>query len=360
MTAQPVEFTIDELTIPDRVDGEHGAAFAEMIDVRNIIEAQIFGSEDLAVSAAELLPNYHDAFQPKRVLVARVNGHIVGRSIYEYAPAASESVAWLTAEVPYEHRHRGIGGALLEGVEAMAVADGRTSVQTYALADMLEGERLESPTGFGSLPLQADGVSFLVNRGWTLEQVERASKLTLPVDDEVFERHLSEAHAASEGYRVHTWISRTPPEWREGMALLSTRMSTDAPSAGLDSPEDPWTVERLLDYEERHAASPRRLFFAAVEHIDSGQLAGYTALSVPAEVDRSVTQDDTIVMREHRGHRLGMLLKLANIEHLEREDPGHPSITTFNAEENRHMLSVNEAVGFVPVGYEGAWQKKLG
>lgn len=52
-----------------------------------------------------------------------------------------------------------------------------------------------------------------------------------------------------------------------------------------------------------------------------------------------------------------MLLKLANIEHLERVRPGHPAITTFNAEENRHMLSVNEAVGFVATAYEGAWKK---
>lgn len=51
-----------------------------------------------------------------------------------------------------------------------------------------------------------------------------------------------------------------------------------------------------------------------------------------------------------------MLLKVAN---LERERPGHPSVITFNAEENRHMLSVNEAVGFTPFVYEGAWKTVL-
>lgn len=64
-------------------------------------------------------------------------------------------------------------------------------------------------------------------------------------------------------------------------------------------------------------------------------------------------------MREHRGHRLGMLLKIANIQHLQERHPGHPQITTFNAEENRFMLDVNEAVGFVAFAYEGAWLKKL-
>jgi hypothetical protein len=54
-----------------------------------------------------------------------------------------------------------------------------------------------------------------------------------------------------------------------------------------------------------------------------------------------------------------MLLKVANLAHLESASPGHPSVTTFNAEENRHMLSVNEAVGFEPFAYESAWRKDL-
>jgi hypothetical protein len=54
-----------------------------------------------------------------------------------------------------------------------------------------------------------------------------------------------------------------------------------------------------------------------------------------------------------------MLLKVANLSRLAREFPGHPAVITFNAEENRHMLSVNEAVGFVPISQESAWRKDL-
>ena len=105
--------------------------------------------------------------------------------------------------------------------------------------------------------------------------------------------------------------------------------------------------------------SPRVRHAAAVEHIPTGRLVGYTILSVPRQAHRAVDQYATIVIREHRGHRLGMLLKVGNLAHLARVRPGHPSVMTFNAEENRFMLDVNEAVGFVPVANESAWRKDL-
>ena len=97
----------------------------------------------------------------------------------------------------------------------------------------------------------------------------------------------------------------------------------------------------------------------AASLLPTGAVAGFTELSVPPQVGRAVSQEDTIVLKDHRGHRLGMLMKLANLQYLEEAAPGHPSVTTFNAEENRHMLDVNEAIGFVPVGYEGSWKKVL-
>lgn len=354
-------FDIEELVIPASLDDPDGAAFREMVDVRNAIETWTFGSPDLEYSAEELHPGWLDPYEPKRLLVARVEGRMVARAIHETRTEGSPEVAWLSVEVLPEDRHRGIGSALLDRLEAIARENGRTVLHAYAIAKELPGERLPSPTGFGSVPLADPGVGFLRDRGWTLEQVERSSRLDLPVAADVLDAHLARASAASgPDYRVHTWIDRTPRQWLEDIALLSTRMSTDAPAAGMDAGEETWTVERVIDYEDKQAASPRRQLVAAVEHVPSGSLVGYTELSVPPEPGRAVSQEDTIVMREHRGHRLGMLLKIANIEHLARTYPGHPSITTFNAEENRHMLAVNEAVGFVPVAYEGAWKKLLG
>jgi hypothetical protein len=43
---------------------------------------------------------------------------------------------------------------------------------------------------------------------------------------------------------------------------------------------------------------------------------------------------------------------LASFPHVE-------AVATWNAEENRPMLDVNEAMGFRPIGLEGGWQKRL-
>ena len=67
-------------------------------------------------------------------------------------------------------------------------------------------------------------------------------------------------------------------------------------------------------------------------------------------------QEDTLILHEHRGHRLGMLIKAVNLRALRTASPESSSVLTYNAEENRHMLDVNEALGFVPIGYEGAWR----
>ena len=136
-------------------------------------------------------------------------------------------------------------------------------------------------------------------------------------------------------------------------------MTTDAPQGDLDEPAEEWTIERLDDFEREIEEGPRFMVTAAAEHVPSGELVGFTQLMVARDATRPVDQDDTIVLKEHRGHRLGMLLKIANIRQLEEVAPGHPSIITFNAEENRPMLDVNEAVGFLPVGYEAAWQKTI-
>lgn len=357
-----MSFMIEELAVPTALDGSPAArAFAETVDARNAAYAAVVGSDDLSYTAEELLPGWQPSVhEPRRLFGARVDGRIVARGVYETrSDGDAANTAWAQVQVDPAFGGRGIGRALADAVEQAARDDAKEQIHVYAGAAPQDGPRLEPPTGFGSLPADAREVRFLLARGYALEQVTRGSRLALPVDPALFAERLAAAEARADGYRVHRWERYAPEGWLDDLAMLATRMSTDAPSGGLDEEEDIWTVERWLDQEREQTDSPRVILFSAVEHLASGHLVGYTELSVPPEVERPADQGDTIVMREHRGHRLGMLLKLANIAYLEERFPGHGSIVTFNAEENRPMLDVNEAVGFAPFTYEGAWQLKL-
>lgn len=350
---------IGEVTAPARIDDADAAAFVEALKVGNAVDRDAFGTGDVSYLPAEELPRWHDPHEPKRLLAARHDGRIVGVALYQILAAADADIAWLQVQVLPEFRSRGIGTALADAVEAWAIADGKRQLVVYAVSADGPGDRIPSPTGYGSVPADNPEVRFLRRRGYTLEQIERASRLPLPVLD--LDARVEAATAASgRDYRVHTWVDPVPERWREDVAVLFTRMSTDEPTGAIDHPEDPWTAERIVEAEKRQESSPRTHLTAAIEHAPTGRLVGLTDLTVPAEPDRAVEQQSTIVLAEHRGHRLGMLLKVANLAHLQTLKPGHPSIVTFNAEENRFMLSTNESVGFVPLAYEGAWRKVIG
>ncbi|MDQ2699681.1 MAG: GNAT family N-acetyltransferase, partial [Actinomycetota bacterium] len=327
-------FTIDEVAIPQVVDAPNAAAFVRAIELGNAVEAIGFGTPDLAFEPDEELPHWKNPQQPMRLLVARVDDRIVGRGIYETQVGEQSDSGWLVTQVLPEFRGHGIGTALADAVESMARADGKAKALVYTGLQDAAGSRIPSPTGFGSIPAEHPDVRFLLARGYRFEQVERLSRLPLPVrglDDLV----TAAAAASGPDYVVHTYVGATPERWLDDLALLATRMSTDAPSAGLEEPEDVWTAERIVESDARSAQSPRTRLTAVVEHVPFGRLAGFTVLNAPRQRHRSVAQWATLVLREHRGHRLGMLLKVANLQHLARVAPGHPSVTTFNAEENR-------------------------
>jgi GNAT superfamily N-acetyltransferase len=336
--------------------------YRRAVDLRNAVEALGYGSDDFASSAEEDLPSWHREHEPRELFLAQLP-HVpepVGRGFLETRPVDGWPVAWVAVQVLPEYRRHGIGTALADAVESAAASTGARRLLVYVVSPDAPGERMQAPTGSGSVPLANDEVRFLLARGYRLEQVERGSRLPLPLPPDDLARRLEHALAASGiDYRLVRWIGGTPVHRREDMATLLTRMSTDAPSAGLDEPEDLWTVERLVAQQESDAKAPVTSLTAAVEHVPSGRLVAFSELSVSDAVSRAVWQEDTLVLREHRGQGLGLLVKLGNLQQLHDERPGHPSVITFNAEENRHMLAINEQLGFLPVGYEGAWRKDL-
>ena len=89
-------------------------------------------------------------------------------------------------------------------------------------------------------------------------------------------------HTSTPGYVIETSTDDTLDEWLEDRAHLQRRMSTDAPMGGLVMVADPWDAERIREHDDRIASSGREIVTAAVEHVRSGTLAGFTEIIASA------------------------------------------------------------------------------
>ncbi len=353
------DITFRPLPVPSTMDAPGGEDFAEMVRLRNAIYRELSGHDDHRIEADELLPHYQPTEYERRLgWLVIDDGTAIGRIGLDLPSEKDSKVAFWLIELLRERWGRGIGSAAYELVEAIARENGRTVLQTWAEHPAADGPRLAPPTGFGEIP-EDHMARFLVRHGYTLEQVERNSAFDLTGPFERVEQLLAEARAASQDYRVVQWFAPTPAEFVEGYAWMKSRMSTDAPSAALEFDEEAWDAARLAQHDARYTDSGRTLQVTAAQHIATGRLCAFNELVIGKDRTAASHQEDTLVLKEHRGHKLGTLVKCAGLLSWRDVAPQSPRVLTYNAEENRPMLDINEAIGFVPIAYNGAWKKVL-
>ncbi|MDF2507347.1 MAG: hypothetical protein K0Q52_1206 [Microbacterium sp.] len=355
------EPTITPLIVPASIDDDTAAEFRAYGELnRQICDEQV-GLPDLAEDAAQVLPGWRDDTDSlDRGFVARVAGEIVGMVTISFAQEEEANAAELDMLVPEAHWGHGIEKALLAHAEDEARARGRTVLQLWSLHRPEETERMLVPrTGWGRIP--ATPLSDLAeSAGFTLEQVERNSEFDLRSDPALLRTALAEANAhAGAQYRIVEWMLPTPPELRSKYAAILARLSTDAPSGEMDFVAEVWDADRVARRDARMTESGRAVSVTAVQHVPTGDLVAYNELVIGTDRTGVTHQQGTLVSKDHRGHRLGTIVKCANLLRWQELMPHSPVVSTFNAEENRPMLSINERIGFRPVSYAGAWQKKL-
>jgi GNAT superfamily N-acetyltransferase len=357
-TLTSIEFR--PLVIPQTIDGPDAADFREMVRIRNIVYREISGHDDGAVPADELLPHVRsDEYRLLDMWVVIDADRFVGRVGVEVPLQDGSKVAFWFIELLREVWGRGIGSSAYELVERRAREHGRTILQSWAEHSAAPGPRLASPTGFGEIP-EDHAARFFRRHGYALEQVERNSAFDLTGSFENVERLLREAEAVSgTQYRVVQWFAPTPPEYVAGYAWMKSRMSTDAPSADLVFDEEPWDAARIAQHDAKYTDVGRLILVTAAQHIATGELCAFNELVIGKDRTEATQQEDTLVLKEHRGHKLGTLVKCAGLLTWRTLAPDSPRVITYNAEENRPMLDINEAIGFTPIAYEGAWKKVL-
>lgn len=344
-----------------RTLGEEGSdAFHTVVRLVNERSRRLWGHSDFEESAAAQLAVMQPRKDGIRVLLAPAGPNPAGVAVLVLPLADNTRVAWLDILVDPAAEGHGLGRALLHAAEAYAAAHGRTVLEgeTEHTAARDGREVLRPETGAGEVPADR-AARFALAAGFTLEQADRISVLqTAEADPEpVLERSLQHVRGR---YELVAWTGSVPDELLADYAFLRRRMSTDAPMGDLDWEEENWDAARVRLSERIRAAAGYDVLCCAVRDTASGTLAGHTVLEVSRERPGAAMQDDTLVLTEHRGHGLGMLLKAANLHRLGRQFPAVERVYTWNAEENRYMLRINEALGFRPAGWAGQWQKRLG
>lgn len=354
-TLTDIEFR--PLVIPAAVDAPDAADFLEMVRVRNLVYREISGHDDHAIAADELLPHFAPSEYEERTMWIIVDGDsVIGRAAIDFPLEKDSKVGFWLIEIQRASWGRGIGTAAYELIERTARERGRSVLQSWAEHPAAPGPTLAPPTGFGTIP-HDHAARFFLRHGYSLEQVERNSAFDLTAPFDTVERLLAEARAASPEYRVVQWFAPTPPEFVDGYAWMKSRMVTDAPAAGLEFDEETWDAARIAEHDAKYVG--RTMQVTAAQHIATGELCAFNELVIGKNRTEASHQEDTLVLKEHRGHKLGTLVKCAGLLSWREIAPLSPRVITYNAEENRPMLDINEAIGFAPIAYEGAWKKVL-
>ena len=268
-----------------------------------------------AVAAADApwehpwLPSRFDSFlrlgwdgEPPVCYLASIDGRPVGSAFVFYSERDNTHLGWTWLAILPDRRRQGYGSALFEHVVAEIRTAGRTSVGT----DGWESER---------------ALGFAARHGLERKSqaIMRRQHLTDFAPGRLQELY-DEVAAAAKEYELVRVVGRTPEHMVEAMVELVSAIN-DAPTDDLDIEDEVFSPERLAAYEEAAMARGSRLYRLVARHKDTGELGGHTVIAVEDERPEIGDQHDTAVAKAHRGHRLGLFLKVAMLLWLAEAEP---------------------------------------
>ncbi|MCC3281218.1 MULTISPECIES: GNAT family N-acetyltransferase [Arthrobacter] len=349
---------VEPLVLPQSTESPDAGGFLAAAGLFNAHQREIWGNDDFCETPqAQLARLQSTPTRRRQLLVARSGSgqEILGVAQLNFPLTDNLHTGTVNVVVDARSRRRGIGAALCAAAGELASADGRRTLIAET-EHPLDGGEERAGGGPASFIPQDAAASFASACGFSLELVERISRLDLPVDGpgEGFP-----GSAAGAGYELVFWQDACPDALVDAYAQLRQKMSTDAPLGGLDLLPEVWDVPRVREAEGKARGMGYDVLVCAVRHTASGELAGHTVLEVARSNPAVAYQDDTLVLHRHRGNRLGMMMKAGNLRRLGQLFPEVQRVYTWNAEENRYMLAINLQLGFRAIGYSGEWQKEL-
>lgn len=277
---------------------------------------------------------------PRQAWLARDDtGEAVGCYRLTLPDKDNPTVGFCELTVTPERRRAGAGSELLAHCADRAREAGRSRLHGSAL-DGSAGEAFARGKG-------ASG---------GIDEVMRAMQI-----DEGLPARLSalqeEAQPHAAGYEMMSWRAPTPEE-NLGELVELHKIIADAPRdegivpSALDA-------DRVRSMEAAMLAMGGRIYTVVSRHTVSGQLVALTQVAIDPDIPGWGFQQLTSVRREHRGHRLGLLVKIAMLNLLAGNEPDLRHIFTGNAGANDHMIAINELLGYKIAAVIRSWELDL-
>jgi GNAT superfamily N-acetyltransferase len=287
---------------------------------------------DFYVSWEGALSRYqHGRVGSRQTLFGAYDGAtMLGRVLVSYPELDNTHLATAEVSVHPDQQRRGIGRLLVDETVRRARSEGRRVLlcDAYSPLDEESGPlRFGRALGFAPAIEDVMKVVDLVETEPTWEALDR------------------EARQRGGGYRLVSWTDTVPAEHLDGYCLLNQAFNDESPTGDLDLEPETWDERRVRGREEQDRAVRRRhLAVGAVA--GDGTLAGLTEIVVSDHAPHHGFQSGTLVLPEHRGHALGLAMKVANHRQVRAAFPECRVLVTGNAGINAAMNAVNDRLGY--------------
>ena len=322
----------------DYDDLEGVRRLAELMEACRVHDTPFEHRQSVEMVAADL--RYGHDQEPSEHYLARVRGELVGFGAIYTSTWDNLDVAWVVGQVHPDVRKGGVGTALLEHVHERCLEIGRPSIGS----DAWEG---------------TPGTAFLEKHRYDKKSqaILRRQDLGDLTPGQV-ERLRDHALERAGDYELVRFDGPLPEEILEDYCHMASSIN-DAPLDDLELEDDNYNPERTRRVEEAQQGRNRDHLRIAARHRSTGELAGHTEVVVERWDPSVAHQLDTAVAPQHRGHRLGLLLKAEMVLWLRERNPQVRTVDTWNAESNDHMIEVNEQLGYRVVARELQFQRRL-
>jgi GNAT superfamily N-acetyltransferase len=267
---------------------------------------------------------------------------------------AANACGWYMLTLPdCENRHSAFAWPVVHPARRRAGL-GRLLVEHASEHARLAGRTLL----LGECPEGSPGEAFARALGARGGVPEIHRVLTLAVIPAGYLAKLRErAEPPARDYSLFTWEGLTPPDLLAGVAAVYQALEDAPREAELEAQR--WDGDRVRRGDLRIAAQGLRYYTVAARCRSTGELAALTQMCIDPPRPEWGFQELTAVARPHRGHRLGLLIKVAMLEWLATAEPQMTHVLTGNADGNDHMIAINTELGYQILDRWLGWELPL-